>query len=287
MKLLVTGAGGQLGAELCRRLRAAGHEPIAFTHREADFTQHEALRATIRGQRADWVINCAAHTQVDKAESEADLAFAVNRDGARALAEAVAAYAGRLVHLSTDFIFDGTQSHPYREDDPANPLGVYGRSKWEGEQAVRAVLPEAVIVRTAWVHGAHGHNFVKTILRLAAEREELNIVDDQIGSPTWTGDIADALRALVEQDARGCYHFTNEGVASWYDFAVAIVAEAGALGFPLRVQRLRPIPTSAYPTPARRPAYSVLDKQKIRAVLGRPIPHWRESLIRMLQELRS
>ena len=287
MKFLVTGADGQLGTELCKRLGTAGHEPIAFTHRDADFTQIEALREAVRGQHADWVINCAAHTQVDKAETETDLAFAVNRDGARTLAEAVASYGGKLVHLSTDFIFDGAQSHPYREDDAANPLGVYGRSKWEGEQAVREVLPGAVILRTAWVHGAHGHNFVKTILRLAAEREELAIVDDQIGSPSWTGDIADALHTLIEQDARGCYHFTNEGVASWYDFAVAIVAEAGALDFPLRVQRLRPIPTSAYPTPARRPAYSVLDKQKIRAALGRPIPHWRESLIKMLRELQS
>ena len=287
MKFLVTGADGQLGSELCGRLRAAGHAPIAFTHREADFTQAAALRAAISAQRADWVVNCAAHTQVDKAESEADLAFVVNRDGAAALAEAIAGYGGRLLHLSTDFIFDGVQSHPYREDATANPLGVYGRSKWEGEQAVRAALPDAVILRTAWVYGAHGHNFVKTILRLAGEREELSIVDDQVGSPSWTGDIADAVLALIEQDARGCYHFTNEGVASWYDFAVAIVAEARALGMPLRVQRVKPIPTAGYPTPARRPAYSVLDKQKIRAALGAPIPHWRESLVKMLQELQS
>lgn len=286
MKVLVTGGDGQLGTELCRCLEATGHAAIAFTQQDADFTQADLLRTAIAQQRADWVINCAAHTQVDKAESESELAFAINRDGACAVAEAVASYGGRLLHLSTDFIFDGTQSHPYRETDTPHPLGVYGQSKWEGEQAVCAVLPNAIVVRTAWVHGAHGHNFVKTMLRLAAERDELNVVDDQIGTPSWTGDIAAALIALLEQDAQGFYHFTNEGVASWYDFAVAIIDEARALGFPIKAQRVNPIPSSAYPTPARRPAYSVLDKTKIRAALGRPIPHWRESLVTMLRELQ-
>ena len=287
MKVLVTGAAGQLGSELCGRLVRAGHEVVAFTRANADFTQPDHVRAVIAACKADWVINCAAYTQVDKAESDSATAFAVNRDSAHAVAEAVASYAGRLLHISTDFVFDGMQSHPYREDDTPNPLGVYAQSKWEGEQVVRAAMPDALILRTAWVHGAHGNNFVKTMLRLAAEREELRVVDDQIGSPSWTGDIADALLALVQQDARGCFHFTNEGVASWYDFAVAIVEEARTLGFPIKAQRITPIPTSAYPTPARRPAYSVLDKQKIRAVLARPIPHWRESLVSMLRELQK
>jgi dTDP-4-dehydrorhamnose reductase len=287
VKVLVTGGDGQLGTELCLRLHAVGHEAVAFTQNDADFTAADALRAAIARARADWVVNCAAHTAVDKAESEPGLAYAVNRDGARAVAEAVSGYGGKLLHISTDFIFDGTQSHPYREDDAPNPLGVYGASKWAGEQAVCAALPEAAILRTAWVHGAHGHNFVKTMLRLAAERDELTVVDDQIGTPSWTGDIAEALVALIAADARGVYHFTNEGVASWYDFAVAILDEARVLGFPVKAQRVRPIPTAAYPTPARRPAYSVLDKQKIRALLGRPIPHWRASLITMLRELRT
>lgn len=287
MKVLVTGADGQLGSELCKRLPQAGHDVIPFKHHDADFTDAAATHAAIAAQRADWVVNCAAYTAVDKAEADSATAYAVNRDGARAVAEAVAGYGGRLLHVSTDFIFDGAQSRPYREDDAANPLGVYGASKWEGEQTVTAVLPEAAILRTAWVHGAHGHNFVKTMLRLAAERDELTVVDDQIGTPSWTGDIADAILALIAADARGCHHFTNEGVASWYDFAVAILDEARALGFPIKAQRVRPIPTAAYPTPARRPAYSVLDKQKIRAVLGRPIPHWRESLITMLRELQA
>ncbi|MBI5040674.1 MAG: dTDP-4-dehydrorhamnose reductase [Gammaproteobacteria bacterium] len=287
MKVLITGAGGQLGHELCARLLQAGHAVIPLTRAEADFTCPERVRDAIAAAKADWVVNCAAYTAVDKAESDSATAFIVNRDAARAVAEAVAGYGGHLLHVSTDFIFDGTQSHPYREDDLANPLGVYAHSKWAGEQAVRELMPEALIVRTAWVHGAQGNNFVKTMLRLAAERDELRVVDDQIGSPSWTGDIADALIALIQQDAHGCFHFTNEGVASWYDFAVAIIAEARVLGFPIKAQRVTPIPTSGYPTPARRPAYSVLDKQKIRAALGRPIPHWREALVSMLRELQT
>lgn len=286
MRVLVTGAGGQLGRELCVRLPRAGYEVLPFTRAQADFTQPDAVRAAIAAERADWVINCAAYTAVDKAETDSATAFAVNRDAARAVAEAVAGYGGRLLHVSTDFVFDGTQSHPYREDAAPNPLGVYAQSKWAGERAVGAVLPEALIVRTAWVHGAHGNNFVKTMLRLAAERDELRVVDDQIGTPSWTGDIADALGALLAQAAHGCFHFSNEGVASWYDFAVAIVEEACALGFPIKAQRITPIPTTGYPTPARRPAYSVLDKQKIRAALGRPIAHWRAALVAMLQELQ-
>lgn len=287
MKVLVTGADGQLGNELSRRLSASRHEPVIFTKQDADLTRREQVRDAIAAVRADWVVNCAAYTQVDQAESESDLAFAVNRDGARAVAEAVAGYGGRLMHISTDFVFDGRQSQPYKEEDLPNPLGVYGCSKWEGEQAVRTTLPEAVLLRTAWVYGVHGHNFVKTILRLAAERDELAVVDDQIGTPSWTRDIADAAITLIEQNAQGCYHFTNEGVASWYDFAVAILAEASALDFPMKAGYVRPIPTSAYPTKAQRPVYSVLDKSRIRTALARPIPHWRESLAMMLRELRA
>lgn len=287
MKILVTGAGGQLGAELCRRLAHSQYQVIAFTREEADLAQPQVLAEAVSAEAADWVINCAAYTAVDRAESEPEVAFAANRDGAAALATAVQGYGGRLLQVSTDFVFDGAQSHPYDEEDLPNPLGVYGQSKWDGEQAVRRTCPEALVVRTGWVHGTLGQNFVKTMLRLAAEREELRVVDDQVGTPSWTGDIADALIRLMERGATGLYHFSNEGVASWYDFAVAILEEARALGWELRAQGVRPIATTDYPTPARRPAYSVLSKQKIRPLLPGPIPHWRAGLRAMLKELST
>jgi dTDP-4-dehydrorhamnose reductase len=285
VKVLVTGAGGQLGGETVLALQARGEDVIGIDREELDFSQPDRVADAIHDYRADWVINCAAYTQVDKAEQEQELAFRVNRDSARAVAEGVASYAGRLLHVSTDFIFGGEQSHPYTEDDAANPLGVYGQSKWQGEQAVQAVMPNAVIVRTAWVYGLHGHNFVKTMLRLAAERDELRVVDDQIGTPSWTADITRALVSLIEADASGVFNFTNEGVASWYDFASEIIANASQLGFPLKVKKIVPIPSADFPTPARRPAYSVLSKAKIRPMLDYPIPHWRDSLRTMMQGL--
>lgn len=286
MKILITGAGGQLGHETQLMLQHKGINTIGIGRKDVDFSQPERVAEYIASQRADWVINCAAYTQVDKAEEDAELAFRVNRDAAKAVAEGVQRYAGRLLQVSTDFIFDGKQSHPYRENDDAAPLSVYGQSKWEGEQAVREILPQAIILRTAWVYGVHGNNFVKTILRLASEREELGIIDEQIGSPSWTFDISQAMYALIEKERTGIYHFTNEGVASWYDFALAIVEEAQSLGFDLKLRRIKPIPAHAYPTPAARPAYSVLSKEKIRTVLDYDIPHWKTNLKTMLEELK-
>lgn len=288
MKVLVTGASGQLGRELVLLLERSGVEAVALTRAELDLSgDADAITAAIADQRADWVVNCAAYTQVDKAESEAELAYAINRDAAAAIARGVKETGGRLLQVSTDFVFGGDQSTPYREDDPPDPLGVYGRSKHAGEQAVLGVLPGALILRTAWVYGSHGHNFVRTILRVAGEREELRVVDDQIGTPSWTRDIAAAMLALIRAEAAGVYHFTNEGVASWYDFALAVLELGAELGFPLRARAIRPIPTTEYPTPARRPAYSVLSKTKIRPLLPAPIPHWRTSLRAMLQELQG
>ncbi len=287
MKILVTGANGQLGHETLLMLQNKGIDAVGIGRKELDFSQPEKVAKYIASQRADWVINCAAYTQVDKAEDDAELAFRVNRDAAKAVAEGVQRYAGRLLHISTDFIFDGKQSHPYKENDPARPLGVYGQSKWEGEQAVREILPRAIILRTAWVYGVFGNNFVKTILRLGSEREELGVIDEQLGSPSSTVDISQAMYALIEKECTGVYHFTNEGVASWYDFAQAIVEEARSLEFDLKIKRLKPIPTHAYPTPAARPAYSVLSKEKIRGILDYPVPHWRESLRTMLKELKE
>ncbi|NOY16384.1 MAG: dTDP-4-dehydrorhamnose reductase [Gammaproteobacteria bacterium] len=283
MTILVTGANGQLGREMVLALQADGEPCIAIGRKELDFSRPDQVADTIAGYAADWVVNCAAYTQVDKAEEERELAFTVNRDAARAVAKGVKCSDGRLLHVSTDFIFGGDSSYPYKEDDTTNPLGVYGQSKLEGEQAVREVLPEALILRTAWVYGVHGHNFVKTMLRLAAERDELRVVDDQIGTPSWTGDIVKAMRALVKENASGTFQFTNEGVTSWYDFAVEIVAGAKQAGFPVIAETIRPIPTKDFPLPAKRPAYSVLSKEKIRHVLDYPIPHWRESLHAMLE----
>ncbi len=285
MKFLVTGATGQLGRETVLALQAAGRDVTGVGRAEIDLARPETVAERIAAQRADWVIHCGAYTQVDKAEQEREQAFRVNRDSAGAVAEGVASYGGRLLHVSTDFIFDGKQSRPYAEDDAPHPLGVYGQSKWEGEQAVRVRLPDAIILRTAWVYGQHGHNFVKTMLRLAAEREELRVVDDQIGTPAWTADISRALPALIEAEASGVFHFTNEGVASWYDFASAIIANGRDLGLPLKVKKLSPIPSVDFPTPAKRPSYSVLSKLKIRQLLDYPIPHWRASLTEMMQSL--
>ncbi len=284
MTILVTGANGQLGRETVLALQADGESFLAIGREELDFSQPGQVAEAIAYYAADWVINCAAYTQVDKAEEERELAFAINRDAAHAVAEGVKQSGGRLLHVSTDFIFEGEQSHPYKEDDAVSPLGVYGQSKLEGEQAVREVLPEALILRTAWVYGVHGHNFVKTILRLASEREMLRVVDDQIGTPSWTGDIVRAILSLIRSKATGTYQFTNEGVASWYDFAVEIVASAKQLGFPVVAETIQPIPTEDFPLPAKRPAYSVMSKVKIRDVLGYQIPHWRTSLHAMLKQ---
>ena len=285
MRVLVTGASGQLGSEVARQFRRSGHEVIAPARRELDLSHPGQVAATAGDLQADWVINCAAYTQVDRAESEAQQAFIVNRDSPEQLAQAVAGYGGRMLQVSTDYIFDGAQRHPYLETDPPNPLGVYGRSKLEGEQAVQRVLPEAVVLRTAWVYGVRGHNFVKTMLRMAVAGKPLRVVSDQVGSPTWTTDIAVTIAGLVEREAAGTFNFTNAGETSWHGFASAILDEGAQAGFDIKTEKVVPIPTTDYPTPAARPAYSVLNTEKIRALLSAPIPGWRDSLKNMLQEL--
>lgn len=283
MKILVTGVTGQLGGEVAAEFKRLGHEVIASDRRVLDFLQPAQAAAVVRAQ-PDWVINCAAYTQVDKAESESAQALTVNRDTPAQLAQAVADYDGRMLQLSTDFVFDGTQNRPYLEDDATNPLGVYGRSKLEGEQVVQRVLPDAIILRTAWVYGVHGHNFVKTMLRLASAGKPLRVVSDQRGSPTWTTDIVAAIVALVDRQATGVFHFTAAGETSWHGFASAILEEAAAAGFTIKTEHVVPIATTEYPTAATRPAYSVLNTDKISALLPFPIPAWRDSLKRMLQE---
>jgi len=287
--ILLIGSNGQLGKELQHNLTSHNSNIIAVARPTVDLAQPDTLHQIIRTVQPQIIINAAAYTAVDKAETELELATAVNATASGILAQAAQKLGAFLIHVSTDYVFDGRQSHPYQETDPTNPLGAYGRSKLAGEQAIQANCNQHLILRTAWVYGTYGKsNFVKTMLRLGAEREEIRVVADQIGSPTWTGDIANAITQLLPQltpQVAGTYHYTNSGVASWYDFAVAIFEEAQQLGFPLKIQRVTPITTADYPTPAQRPAYSVLSCEKIAKALGTPRPHWRLALRQMLAEL--
>lgn len=286
-KVLVTGAGGQLGQELLRTAPAA-MACQGLSRAELDIGNAESVAALIKQHQPELVINAAAYTAVDKAESEPEQAMRINGDGAGHVAAACAAAGARLLHVSTDFVFDGSSSQPYKPQAPTAPLGEYGRSKLAGERAVMAALPGALIVRTAWVYSAFGANFVKTMLRLMAEREELAVVSDQVGTPTWARGLAAALWSAAEKpQLRGILHWTDAGVCSWYDFAVAIAEEGLAMGLLTRLPRVRPIPGSAYPTPAARPAYSVLDKGSTWEALDAEGEHWRVQLRKMLQELKE
>jgi dTDP-4-dehydrorhamnose reductase len=279
-----------LAQELLPCLQQAGLSVVGRGRPGLDLTQKASIDAVFEEVRPDICINTAAYTAVDKAESDAAGAFAVNCDGVASLAEACRAVAVPLIHLSTDYVFPGTASRPYLEKDPTAPLGVYGRSKWEGEEALRAMHREHLIVRTAWLYGHHGNNFVKTMLRLARERQVLQVVHDQHGCPTWTRDLARALTVMCQRLAQaqdthlwGTYHFCGAGQTTWYDFARAIFAEVRGSEV-LRIQRVDPIPTTAYPTPAQRPAYSVLDCSKIHRVFGITPRPWRDTLHDCMQE---
>lgn len=284
-RILLIGSTGQLGKELQQTLAPKG-DIIAVGRPTIDLTQLDSLRRVMRLVQPDLAINVAAYTAVDKAESEPELAKAINAIAPIILAQEAQQLGATLIHISTDYVFDGNQSHPYRENNQTNPLSVYGQTKLAGEQAIREQWPHYLILRTSWVYGTYGKsNFVKTMLRLGAEREEIRVVADQIGSPTWAGDLAQAIAQIIATaEIAGTYHYTNSGVASWYDFAVAIFEEAHQLGFPLKVQRVIPITTADYPTAAQRPAYSVLSCEKISSVLGTPPPHWRQGLRKMLAE---
>ena len=285
MRVLVAGAGGQLGFEL-KRTRPLGVELLALSSGELDLTEAGAVRRRVAEERPGLIINAAAYTAVDRAEAERERAFAVNGQGAANLAVAAREAGARLIHLSTDFVFDGEKSSPYLPDDAPNPLGVYGASKLAGEERVREILgPATAIVRTAWVYSVHGHNFVKTMLRLLGEREAVSVIADQVGTPTWARHLAQALWRMAERELTGVHHFTDAGVASWYDFAVAIQEESLALGLLAREARIRPITTDEYPLPARRPPYSVLDKTSLWQAMDWEPGHWRAALRAMLQEL--
>lgn len=280
MKVLVSGGAGQLGRAL-QASAPAGTEVTAIDLADLDLTDFAAVRARIIADRPDLVINAAAYTAVDRAESEEPLAHAINAGAVGAIAGALAETGGRLVHVSTDFVFDGASARAYQPGDPRNPLSAYGRTKAAGEDAAG---PDALIVRTAWVYTAGGANFVRTMLRLMRERDSVSVVADQIGAPTWAPGLAATIWGLVGQDARGLFHHSDAGVASWYDFAVTIQEDALALGLLDRAVPISPITTAQYPTPARRPAFSLLDCSATRDLLGDGYTHWRVNLRRMLKE---
>lgn len=273
--ILVFGGSGQLGQCLQQVAQQRGISNIVFLPEEqANILNPEVLRATFEQHRPTYIINCAAYTAVDKAEDEVDIARKVNRDGVENLARLCGEYNTTLLHVSTDFVFAGTGHQPLTETDAAEPISVYGLTKLEGEQVIPPHTSQYFILRTSWLYSEYANNFVKTMLRFGKEREEMRVIWDQLGTPTYAIDLAGALLHIIQTGSTGygIYHYSNEGVTSWYDFAVAIF-ELG--GLPTRTV---PIRTAEYPTKATRPAFSVMDKTKAKTALGLAIPHWRESL---------
>ena len=279
MRLLILGSKGQLGRELLARCQPPGHSAVGVDIDECDITDPAAVDHWLSESEADAVINCAAWTRVDAAETEVDAAYRANATGPRVLAARCEAAGALLIHISTDFVFDGTATAPVDENATPHPLSVYGASKLAGEEEVRRGCRRHQVVRTAWLYGQAGPNFVLTILRLAGERDRLRVVSDQRGSPTWTGHLAPALLRLVERGVPGTYHLTNSGETSWHGFAEAVIAEAG------RTTPVDPISTAEYPTPAARPAYSVLSNRAWSLLGEPPLPDWRDGLRAYIAEL--
>ena len=282
-RILVTGSNGQLGCEM-RRLGAVSPNEYFFTDiAELDITDKAAVAAFVAEHGIEIIVNCAAYTDVDRAEEDEPTAERINSDAVRNLAEAMKAVDGTLFHISTDYVFGLDGNVPSTEDMPLDPLGAYGRTKLHGEQAIAASGCKHIIVRTAWLYSEHGHNFLKTMLRLTAERESLNVVFDQTGTPTYAGDLALALFSVIEggtyEGNEGVYHFSNEGVCSWYDFAREIATATG------RDCKIVPCHSSEFPSKVARPPYSVLDKTKIKTTFGIEIPHWRDSMIYCLRRM--
>lgn len=288
MRVLVFGAGGQVGQAIARTAPAA-HEVLAKSRSDVDIADASAVGRAVAEAKADWVVNAGAYTAVDLAEDEPAKASAVNDIAVGLLAGAAGLAGSRLVHLSTDFVFDGRSSRAYLPGDTPHPLSVYGTTKLGGERRVLGGDCAGIVLRTAWVYAATGRNFVLTMLRLMREREQVRVVSDQIGAPTWASSLARAVWGLIDAGAAaGIYHWTDLGVASWYDFAVAIQEEALARGLLKRAAAIVPISTAEYPTRAHRPAFSVLDTSGTRALATTvPAVHWRGNLRAMLDELRA
>ena len=289
MKILVTGAEGQLGSEI--RL-AAGEYPdfeFLFTDvNELDLTNQEATSLFVKQEKPDFVINCAAYTAVDIAEKDSELAEIINTKVPAYLGKLANQYNYKLIHISTDYVFDGTAYLPYTENDLVNPESVYGKTKLNGEIALLKESAGSVVIRTSWLYSRHGNNFLKTMIRLGEERDQLKVVYDQIGSPTFSGDLAKAILEIISKTVSnkvswkpGIYNYSNEGVCSWYDFARSIHEVSGI------TCTVHPITTEEYPTPAKRPAYSVLNKSKIKRIFGLEIPYWRDSLKVCIQEMKN
>ena len=278
MKILVTGIGGQLGYDVMKVLRQRKIDCIGADRKDFDITDQEAAHGFITSFHPDAVIHCSAYTAVDRAEQEKDLCRRVNADGTENLARICAEIHAKMVYISTDYVFPGTGTDFYRTDDETHPLNFYGLTKWEGEEAVRRRLKNHFIVRTSWVFGKNGNNFIKTMLRLGKERETIQVVDDQIGSPTYTADLAPLLCDMAASDRYGTYQATNEGICSWAEFAEEIFRQAG---IDCKVNR---IPSSAYPTPAKRPFNSRLSKEKLTDNGFRKLPEWQDAVKRYLQE---
>jgi dTDP-4-dehydrorhamnose reductase len=285
--VLVLGGAGQVGSAVIRATPEP-HQVIARTHSEFDITDAIAAERMLADAGVDWIVNAAAYTAVDLAEEQPAQATAVNDTAVGVLARAAAEAGCRLLHLSTDFVFDGEANRAYLPTDAAHPLSVYGASKLGGEHKVMHSGSRGIVLRTAWVYAAAGRNFVLTMLRLMRERERVGVVSDQIGTPTWAQGLAQAIWDLMEADApAGVHHWTDLGVASWYDFAVAIQDEALAQGLLTRSAAIVPITSAEYPTRAKRPAFSVLDTRATRTLVRTPAAHWRHNLRKMLHELRT
>ena len=287
MKVLILGAGGQLGWELLRTspkeadINAQGSSQV-------DFLKPDTIRDCIAQYVPDWIINAAAYTAVDQAEFDRETAYRINHEAVSVIAHAAADHHSRLVHISTDYIFNGRDYKPLRPNDPADPQSVYGMSKWKGETAVREVLSgNALIIRTAWLYSAHGKNFVKTMLNLMTAGKSLNVIDEQVGTPTWSKGLAQAIWTCIDKSISGTFHWTDAGVASWYDFAVAIQEEAINLNLLQAPVSITPVLSTQFPTPAQRPFYSILDKHSMWQATDITPIHWRAQLRSMLGEIEQ
>jgi dTDP-4-dehydrorhamnose reductase len=282
-KIVVFGASGQLGNCLKKVAEEKGISEIYFPpESEANILDKEALKNVFEQYKPAFAINCAAYTAVDKAEDEIDLARKINKTGAENLAEACKAYQTKFIHISTDFVFKGDKAHPLVEDDIAEPISIYGLTKLEGEQDIARLMDEYFIIRTSWLYSEFGNNFVKTMLKLGAERDLLKIIADQVGTPTYGIDLAGCVLDIITSGSKayGIYHYSNEGVTSWYDFA------KGIFDLSATDVKVLPIRTDEYPTKATRPAYSVMDKSKIKTTFGIEIPYWRDSLAICIERLK-